>query len=153
MTSAQKAGNDPQGWLNRAKSNLVRAKEDIRLSGVFLEDLCFDAQQAAEKAIKAVLIQRNIQFPYVHDLMALLTLIEETGESLPESVRQAGRLTRFAVATRYPGLEEAVTREEYEGAVTIAEAVVQWAEEQIQEVNDPQGVQVAGRGNQEEKQS
>lgn len=72
MTPARRAGNDPREWLNRAKSNLVRAKEDIRLSGVFLEDLCFDAQQAAEKAIKAVLIRRNIQFPYVHDLTALL---------------------------------------------------------------------------------
>ena len=130
MTPARKAGNDPQEWLNRAKSNLVRAKEDIRLSGVFLEDLCFDAQQAAEKAIKAVLIRRNIQFPYVHDLMALLALIEE-GESLPEPVKQAGRLTRFAVVTRYPGLEEPVTREEYERAVIIAEAVVQWAGKQV----------------------
>jgi HEPN domain-containing protein len=106
MTPARKAGNDPQEWLDRAKSNLVRAKEDIRLPGVFLEDLCFDAQQAAEKAIKAVLIRRNIQFPYVHDLMALLALIEKGGESLPEPVKQAGRLTRFAVVTRYPGLEE-----------------------------------------------
>jgi HEPN domain-containing protein len=131
MTPARKAGNDPQEWLNRAKSNLVRAKEDIRLSGVFLEDLCFDAQQAAEKAIKAVLIRRNIQFPYVHDLMALLALIEKEGESLPEPVKQAGRLTRFAVVTRYPGLEEPVTREEYERAVIIAEAVVQWAGMQV----------------------
>jgi len=131
MTPARKAGNDPQEWLNRAKSNLVRAKEDIRLSGVFLEDLCFDAQQAAEKAIKAVLIRRNIQFPYVHDLMALLALIEKEGESLPEPVKQAGRLTRFAVVTRYPGLEEPVTREEYERAVIIAEAVVQWAGKQV----------------------
>ncbi|MBI3799259.1 MAG: HEPN domain-containing protein [Deltaproteobacteria bacterium] len=131
MTPARKAGNDPQEWLNRAKSNLVRAKEDIRLSGVFLEDLCFDAQQATEKAIKAVLIRRNIQFPYVHDLMALLALIEKEGESLPEPVKQAGRLTRFAVVTRYPGLEEPVTREEYERAVIIAEAVVQWAGKQV----------------------
>ena len=131
MTPARKAGNDPQEWLNRAKSNLVRAQEDIRLSGVFLEDLCFDAQQAAEKAIKAVLIRRNIQFPYVHDLMALLALIEKEGESLPEPVKQAGRLTRFAVVTRYPGLEEPVTREEYERAVIIAEAVVQWAGKQV----------------------
>ncbi len=30
--------------------------------GVYLEDLCFDAQQAAEKAIKAVLIARSIPF-------------------------------------------------------------------------------------------
>ncbi|MFQ5880960.1 MAG: HEPN domain-containing protein [Candidatus Methylomirabilales bacterium] len=38
---------DPREWLNRARSNLVRAK--TKRKGVYLEDLCFDAQQAAEK--------------------------------------------------------------------------------------------------------
>ena len=46
--------NDPAEWLNRARSSLVRAK--ARLPGSYLEDHCFDAQQAAEKAIKAVFI-------------------------------------------------------------------------------------------------
>jgi HEPN domain-containing protein len=31
---------------------------------VYLEDLCFDAQQAAEKAIKAVFIAPGERFPY-----------------------------------------------------------------------------------------
>ncbi|MFQ5846844.1 MAG: HEPN domain-containing protein [Candidatus Methylomirabilales bacterium] len=118
-------------WLNRAKSNLLRAKEDIRLTGVFLEDLCFDAQQAAEKAIKGVLVHFGIPFPYVHDLAALLGLIEGAGQPIPESVKEAGRLTRFAVVTRYPGLAEPITRQEYDRAVAIAEAVVEWAEERI----------------------
>jgi len=30
---------------------------------VYLEDLCFNAQQAAEKAIKALLIAYGIRFP------------------------------------------------------------------------------------------
>jgi HEPN domain-containing protein len=33
-------------------------------------------QQAAEKAIKGMLIHFGIRFPYVHDLAALLALIE-----------------------------------------------------------------------------
>ena len=41
--------DDPSEWVSRAKSNLIRAKN--RIPGVYLEDLCFDAQQAAEKAI------------------------------------------------------------------------------------------------------
>jgi len=52
MPPKRKAPDDPLEWLNRARSNLARAKADIRLSDVYLEDLCFDAQQAAEKAIK-----------------------------------------------------------------------------------------------------
>ena len=50
--------DDPREWLNRARSNLVRAK--VFVSGAYLEDLCFDAQQASEKAIKAVMIGRVI---------------------------------------------------------------------------------------------
>ncbi len=45
--------DDPREWLNRAKSNLALAKN--RVPGAYLEDLCFEAQQAAEKAIKAKL--------------------------------------------------------------------------------------------------
>ena len=118
--------DDPREWLNRARSNLVRAKTE--LPGVYLEDLCFDAQQAAEKAIKALLMHQRISFPYVHDLAGLLTLLLQTGEAIPNEVKQAGRLTRFAVAARYPALVEPVTREEYAGAVAIAEAVVRWVE-------------------------
>lgn len=122
--------DDPREWLNRAQSNLARAK--AKIPEVYLEDLCFDAQQAAEKAIKALLIKRGIAFPYVHDLAGLLTLLEEAGEEISEPVREAGRLTRFAVVTRYPGLAEPVTDEEYQGAVAIAEAVFRWVKERIE---------------------
>ena len=104
-----------------------RAKADIRLAGVYLEDLCFDAQQAAEKAIKALLIQRGVDFPYVHDLARLLTLLEETGEKIPASIKKAEALTKYAVVSRYPGLAEPVTRTEHKKAVAIAEVVVRWA--------------------------
>lgn len=117
--------DDPREWLNRARSNLARAKTRIR--GAYLEDLCFDAQQAAEKAIKAVLVCRQIRFPLVHDISQLLTRLEQAGERVPRPVLQAERLTRFAVETRYPGMAEPVTRNEYERAVRIAEAVLQWA--------------------------
>ena len=121
--------DNPQEWLNRAKSNLIRARAEIK--GVYLEDLCFDAQQAAEKAVKAVLIHWKVRFPYVHDLAELLTLVVQTGHKVPESVEQAARLTRYAVMARYPGLAEPVSRGEYEEAVHIAQRVVHWAEEMI----------------------
>lgn len=117
---------DPREWLNRAQSNLALA--NTQGAGVYLEDLCFNAQQAAEKAIKALLIQRGVAFPYVHDITQLLTILEQSGQEIPPSIRQAERLTRFAVLTRYPGVAPEVTTEEYAEAVRVAEAVVQWAE-------------------------
>ena len=98
-----------------------------------MEDLCFDAQQAAEKALKAVLLKQQGSFPYTHDLADLVTLLKESDEEIPDAVKQAGRLTRFAVVTRYPGVIEPVTEEEHLEAVATAEAVVQWVEKQLGE--------------------
>jgi len=106
--------------------------------GIYLEDLCFNAQQAAEKAIKALLIRHNVEFPYVHDLAELLTLLERAGHGIPESVRQAERLTRFAVFNRYPGLTPPTSREEYQEALALAEAVVRWVEERLRSEQDRQ---------------
>ena len=101
------------------------------MSGAYLEDLCFEAQQATEKAIKALMIRREIEFPHVHDLSRLLSLLEEVGQSIPDVIRRAGKLTTYAVLTRYPGTARPVTVREYEEAVEIAEEVVQWAERNL----------------------
>jgi HEPN domain-containing protein len=121
--------DDPREWLGRARSSLIKARG--RQAGVYLEDLCFDAQQAAETAITAVLIRRGAAFPSVHDLALVLALLERAGEPAPVEVQEAARLTRFAVAGRYPGVGEPVTEAEYERAVGIAEAVVAWAEQAL----------------------
>ena len=54
--------DDPREWLRRANSNLTQAR---RLEEtVCLEDLCSNAQQAAEKALKALLLARGSRPPY-----------------------------------------------------------------------------------------
>ena len=118
--------DDPREWLNRARSSLAHARN--RAAEVYLEDLCFCAQQAAEKAIKALMIARGIEFPYVHDLDHLLSLLAERGETIPSAIRRASELTRYATATRYPAAVRPVTETEYVEAVEQAEAVVRWAE-------------------------
>ncbi len=115
--------------MDRARSNLIRARQ--RLPNVYLEDLCFDAQQAAEKALKALCIERGIEFPYVHDLARLITLLQDEGQPMPDEVTEAGRLTRYAVFTRYPGLDDPVTEEDHNRAVSIAERVVEWVEDRL----------------------
>ena len=121
--------DDPRQWMNRARGNLARAKK--RDPGFYLEDLCFDAQQAAEKAIKAMFVRRGMAFPYVHDLGLLLSLLEEAGEAIPEGVRRAEDLTLYAAITRYPGLAESVSEQEYAEAIAISQTVLRWAEENL----------------------
>ena len=97
----------------------------------YLEDLCYHAQQAAEKSIKAVFLHRGLTFPYVHDLAKLLTLLESPGLKVPKYVRRAEPLTRFAVETRYPGFSGPVTPALHRRTVRLAEAVLHWAERQM----------------------
>lgn len=92
----------PENWLRRAKSNLIRAMQP-KHEEVFWEDYCFDAQQAAEKALKALLLFHKIPFRFVHDIAELLTVLEQNGVSLPESIKKAAELSDYAVEARYPG--------------------------------------------------
>jgi HEPN domain-containing protein len=112
----------PDDWLRRAKGNLARAKQ-TKPKDAFWEDLCFDAQQAAEKAIKAVLVFRELEFRKTHDLRELLTLLDSSGYPIPEAIRKVDDLTDYAVETRYPGLSEPVSDKEYRDAVLLAEDV------------------------------
>jgi HEPN domain-containing protein len=116
----------PQDWLKRAKSNLAIAKAEKPKEALW-EDLCFDAQQTAEKSFKAVLLHKNIAFRYVHDIHELITSLMKNGIDVPPDIQQAAGLTEYAVKTRYPGIEP-VSEEEYYEAVQLAEQVLAWAE-------------------------
>ena len=99
---------------------------------VYLEDLCFDAQQAAEKAIKAVLIHLEVRFPYGHDLAQLLGLVEKAGLGVSESLKMAAVLSDYAVEARYPGIAEPVSQPEYGKVIVLAEQVVEWAQRTLE---------------------
>ena len=120
-------------WLKRAKSSLEHGKrvseEDLFDNGgfIFYEELCFDLQQSVEKALKALLIFLEVEFPKTHNLSQLLKLIEDNSEIvIPSYINRARRLNDYAVQTRYPDDYEKVTKENYEEALEIAEDVYSW---------------------------
>ena len=113
-------------WLRRAKSNLERARVGKINDEILYEDLCFDCQQSAEKAIKALLISIDKEFPPTHSIARLLEIVSETQTEIPAEIKKAIDLTDYAVKTRYLGESEPVTKEEYEEALTIAETIYNW---------------------------
>jgi len=115
--------------LHRARSNLILA--GIVLEGVDPADHCFDAQQAAEKSIKAVFVRRGIDYPYTHDIAKLLRLLEQAGVPIPKYLLAAVKLTRYATLDRYPGSGSRTTEHKRRQAVRIAEKVLRWAERKI----------------------
>jgi len=121
-----------EDWLARAEGDLVLARVPLP-EGAFYEDLCFHAQQAAEKALKAVYQHYNRRFRYTHDLDELITGLQGEDIIVPPEVVDAAPLTAYAWEARYPGLSEPVTIEEYREALRQAEFVVNWAMKVIKE--------------------
>lgn len=94
--------------LEYIKNWLFRANEDIAviesLAGINFEfytsTICFHAQQASEKFLKAFLIYQDIDFPKTHDLDFLLMECQKIDKSYFEIDFKS--LTDFGVSIRYP---------------------------------------------------
>ena len=64
-------GEDYKIWLYRAKSNLKIAKIPKNYD-IAYEDLCFEAQQCAEKSLKALLVVHNEELTKTHSFGVLI---------------------------------------------------------------------------------
>jgi len=117
----------PEEWLAHAESDLNLARLGKDRDDVLPEQVCFHAQQATEKGLKAVLLHRKIEFPFIHDIEALLEIMTQSGLVVPPDVTDAGALTPYAVEARYPGYEEEITPSQVAEAIRLAERVVSWA--------------------------
>jgi HEPN domain-containing protein len=117
----------PTDWLRRARSDLALASIALP-EGALYSELCFHAQQAAEKSLKAVLIHHGVEFRKVHDLDYLITRLP-SHTPLPPEVEEVAALTSYAVQFRYPGDYEEITAEEHREAIQLAWQVYHWAEQ------------------------
>lgn len=90
--------------------------------------LGFHAQQAAEKALKAVLAARSDEFPWTHDLQLLIRRLDAAGVEVPAIVHDARRLTPWAVEFRYgETLDSALDRD---ATVGLISELLTWAAHQ-----------------------
>jgi HEPN domain-containing protein len=110
-------------WLRYAQEDLIAAESLIVLQTIASRHVCWLAQQAVEKALKAVLVFLQIDFPRRHDL-ALRNLIP-VGWPLKEEHPDLADLTEWAVEARYPGDWPDATEEDARSAMQQARAVGQ----------------------------
>jgi HEPN domain-containing protein len=126
-----------QKWLDRSRSNLERARLDELPRHIFYEDICFDCQQSVEKVLKALIVFKNIQFEYTHNIGLLVKMLEDNDIEVPDHIKRSASLSVYAVETRYPGEKEPVTREEFQEAFSMAETVFQWVEDKLRVTYPP----------------
>lgn len=90
-------------WLAKAEEDYRLVLSLLRRKKIPANTICFHAQQAVEKHLKAVLQERGIRFARTHDLVALLGLLEAGAGSLPLLIDDLRELSDYAVIARYPG--------------------------------------------------
>jgi HEPN domain-containing protein/predicted nucleotidyltransferase len=91
-------------WLERASRDLQIMDVLLGASPVLWDGVCFHAQQAAEKYLKAMLVRRMIRPPRTHDLTKLYAAVCVAGYEFPNVLAECGLLEPYAVDVRYPEL-------------------------------------------------
>jgi HEPN domain-containing protein len=84
-------------WLRLADEDIAMAR--LALDRRIYRQTCFHAQQAAEKALKALLLVRQGTYPRTHSLEDLLAF--DTSGELDEWEEACQRLSQFYLTTRY----------------------------------------------------
>ena len=119
-----------QGLLSKARGDQFALVRLVELPEAPLWILGFHAQQATEKAMKAVLASRSIEYPATHNLVSLATLLRENGITLPPDSEQLPQLTPFGVAFRYDAepTDEKNTSLDTTWTKDCVERTIVWAE-------------------------
>ena len=110
------------------------ARDDLKVAELILEHgqvpraACFNAQQCAEKSIKASLVFLQIPFRRTHDLELLCGELPK-GWTLGEVPEDLSGLSGWAVEPRYPGdlmeATEADARDAVEQAKSVYETTLE----------------------------
>ncbi|MCX6911469.1 MAG: HEPN domain-containing protein [Verrucomicrobia bacterium] len=122
---------DAQEWLVHADGDLHYARLGQKDADALESLIVFHAQQAIEKALKAVLVGDEVDFPKTHDLEQLVEIIEDAGIAWPAGLNKVLEFTSFATQGRYPGFDDPITEADVEEAIAMAERVLVWAKQQV----------------------
>ena len=115
--------DDPQTWIAKAESDLLNIRNNLDAERVPWDTICFHAQQAAEKMLKAFLVSRSQAVSRTHDLVALLAEAVAAGGALEALEADCRLLTPYAVMLRYPGVPGEPSEQEGRQAVAAAERI------------------------------
>lgn len=116
-------------WLRQALKDLEHARKSMEFGDY--EWACFAAQQAAEKAVKALYQKLSIEV-WSHSVSRMLESLPEEYKPSSGLVEKAKELDRHYIPTRYPNFHpegapmDYYSREDAERAVRYAEEVVEF---------------------------
>lgn len=93
-----------QEWVNKAEEDYNVADRELKAKTGAYNAICFHSQQAAEKYLKALLQEMDIEFEKTHDLVFLYEKAKDKLTELVDMLEYLDELSLYAVEARYPGL-------------------------------------------------
>ena len=114
---------ETRAWFQKAALDLSAAEFELTGDASLAGDIVFHAQQAAEKAMKGLLVWHDRPFRKTHDLAEIGAQCGEVDPTLTPICRRADPLTVFAWAFRYPGDPDPPSAEEARAALALAREV------------------------------
>ena len=132
--------DDAREWLSFAEADLGVAEHlDKTYHPKPLEIICFHCQQAAEKAVKSIIVLNGSQggIPKKHDLFLLLNQIKNMVSIDEKYYDYADILAPYGVAMRYPN-ELFLEERHAEKAIQMANEFVKWAKLNLDEAENPE---------------
>jgi len=104
---------EAERWYGQARHDLEAARASFAAG--HHEWACFQAQQAAEKGLKALLLRQGKRQFLLHSIHDLLQEVRKFAPEF-ESVSEARRLDEYYIPTRYPnGLPGTVVPHDFYG--------------------------------------
>lgn len=91
-----------KSWFAKADNDLLNIENNLSAERVPWDIVCFHAQQAVEKTLKAFLVFHGRPATRTHDLIALLAASAEIDQALASLQADCRTLSYYAVASRYP---------------------------------------------------
>ncbi len=110
-------------WLRWADEDLALAEHTAADPDVVARGACVWAHQAAEKALKALLILRDIDPPKLHDLDRLAQRLPDDEGSAFVPI-ELPELTRWSIEGRYPADLDEATHADGLKAIAVARQVL-----------------------------
>ena len=115
--------------LRKAEADLAATRALAADADPHDEAIGFHAQQAVEKALKAVLAFSQVPNPRTHDLTYLVELLDSHGIEVPAALAEPEWLSPWAVTTRYDDLDDTLDRH---AAISAADSAIAWAQTLLQ---------------------
>lgn len=120
-----------RAWLNKARHDIETARRVLYHNQPITDTAVYHCQQAAEKALKAVLIYHGESVFKTHDLIALLTKCANHDPVFINWVETAATLTPYATAFRYPANDPDPSLADAEQAVKMATELLDFVQSRL----------------------